>query len=606
MLAKVLALLEQWGLPTGVTKLKEEIAATTDAARRAALEPLLDQLLSEESETDRSAGPQEGADDLAILQCWARAGQAHTAMHAIQYQRAHALLDQAKPPEASAHRALRATLAHYRGAVLLHEDRVDAALPYLHDALELFGEGHFAIGRVLDTLGMLYAGKDNFTTAREFFQQAIVFKQRFQDDLGVALSHGQLGRLALDWGNPTEAEEHFRADLKIALAHDPFGAALMYDHLGQAALAQERWPEAGAFLDESIRRGRQGAWTKVEGFARKDRALVHLALGELDQAQEQLQQAEQLFQAAAFKEGLAHVNRTRAKLLLALSQYDQAEQALWAALAHFEKAHARAEVARAQWEMARVLRARGAAGPLVADALLQALDSAEGCRRHVLVRNIEAELRQVDEAAYCRHIYHRARGRGIHEDTVSLLLGDRDTETVLFLDLQGSTEFVRGTDPEIVMVTLNQMMADLAGVLQRHGVHVTAYLGDGFMALIRGGNHARRGVTAALDLTAALREFNRPRAVLTQPLLHARLGLSTGEVFVGNVGTYDKMDFTALGATVNLAARLQTEAEPGQPCISHETHEHVADHFVFREGNPRSVKLKGIGQRQVWDVVGPK
>ena len=53
---------------------------------------------------------------------------------------------------------------------------------------------------------------------------------------------------------------------------------------------------------------------------------------------------------------------------------------------------------------------------------------------------------------------------------------------------------------------------------------------------------------------------------------------------LGNVGTYDKMDFTALGTTVNLAARLQTEAEPGWPCVCPATYEAVRDRFRFAGG----------------------
>jgi class 3 adenylate cyclase len=62
----------------------------------------------------------------------------------------------------------------------------------------------------------------------------------------------------------------------------------------------------------------------------------------------------------------------------------------------------------------------------------------------------------------------------------------------------------RETDPEVVLVTVNQMMADLVEVLKRHGGHVTTFLGDGFKAMFRGSEHARRGVTAALEVTAAL------------------------------------------------------------------------------------------------------
>jgi class 3 adenylate cyclase len=378
----------------------------------------------------------------------------------------------------------------------------------------------------------------------------------------------------------------------------------VYTRRGAVALAAGRTAVAADFLDESIRRGRRGKWSHVEGYAHKDRALVYLAAGDLARAEQELRVAEQLFRPHGFDEGLAHVNRARGRLLRVRGRHDEAERALGDALAYFERQGDRAEVARTLWERAEVARARGAPASLVADALLRALDAAEGCRRHALVRQIQAELRQADEAAYCRRIYQRARGHDVAEDTASLLSGHRETATVLFLDLQGSTDYMRVTDPEVVMLAINQMMADLAGVLERHGAEVTAYLGDGFMALVRGRDHARRGVAAALDLGAALEEFNRPRRVLGLPLLRGRVGVSTGEVFLGNVDTYQKMDFTALGTTVNLAARLQPEAEPGQPCISRQTYEQVQEQFVFREGNPRTVTLKGLGSRQVWDVVG--
>jgi class 3 adenylate cyclase len=113
------------------------------------------------------------------------------------------------------------------------------------------------------------------------------------------------------------------------------------------------------------------------------------------------------------------------------------------------------------WKL-RTLRARNAARALVTDALLKALDRAERCRRSLLMQEIEEELKATDEAEYCRHIYRRARGHGIDADTVSLLSGERAVATVMFLDLKGSTDYVRSNDPEVVLMTLNQMMADFA------------------------------------------------------------------------------------------------------------------------------------------------
>jgi class 3 adenylate cyclase len=81
------------------------------------------------------------------------------------------------------------------------------------------------------------------------------------------------------------------------------------------------------------------------------------------------------------------------------------------------------------------------------------------------------------------------------------------------------------------------------------------------------------------------------------------VGLATGEVFIGNIGTYEKMSFAAIGTTTNLAARLQSAAEPGLPCISRATFEEVKGRFRFIAGGGRTALAKGLADQQVWDVT---
>src|SRR5262249_37939491 len=153
---------------------------------------------------------------------------------------------------------------------------------------------------------------------------------------------------------------------------------------------------------------------------------------------------------------------------------------------------------------------------------------------------------------------------------------------------------------EEVLRSVNQLLADLGGVLERHRVYVTTYLGGGFMALAREPGHAERALRAALALGAAVEEFNSPRAVLGLVQLPARIGVATGSMFLGNVGTYLKMDFTAVGAAVNLAHRLMRQGKGSVPCVSHETWELTRDRFEFAPGDPRMIDLPGIGRREVW------
>ena len=83
------------------------------------------------------------------------------------------------------------------------------------------------------------------------------------------------------------------------------------------------------------------------------------------------------------------------------------------------------------------------------------------------------------------------------------------------------------------------------------------------------------------------------------------IGISSGDVLLGNVGTYHKMDFTVLGSTVNLAGSLRNEAEPGLPCISRTTHDLLRDRCQYHESSPRTIQVAGVGAVEVWDVVRP-
>jgi len=155
-----------------------------------------------------------------------------------------------------------------------------------------------------------------------------------------------------------------------------------------------------------------------------------------------------------------------------------------------------------------------------------------------------------------------------------------------------------------VLQTFNQVLADLDGVLEQYRAQVLTYQGAGFLAILRQARHAERAVQAALDLIAVVNEINRPRLILGQPPLQVRIGINTGTVFLGNVGTYRKMDFTAIGPTVSLASRLLTCAEPGKPCLSESTRELLAEQFAYPASGPRTVDLLGSEPVPVWDVLG--
>jgi class 3 adenylate cyclase len=217
-------------------------------------------------------------------------------------------------------------------------------------------------------------------------------------------------------------------------------------------------------------------------------------------------------------------------------------------------------------------------------------------------------LKTVNPEAYFARVFRRVRGRGMSEETDSLVDGVPESLTVLFLDLKDSTAYALNTPPGVVMMTLNRMMAEMVSVLRAFDGRMSNFRGDGFLALFRGNDDAFRAVSAGLALCRKIEEFNEPRVILGMKKFEARIGISTGAAVLGNVGTYDMMAYTAIGTTVNLGARLEGVAFPGIPCISPNTYRDVHKKFVYHSKSPRKIKPKGLeelGKMEVWDVVGP-
>jgi predicted ATPase/class 3 adenylate cyclase len=174
------------------------------------------------------------------------------------------------------------------------------------------------------------------------------------------------------------------------------------------------------------------------------------------------------------------------------------------------------------------------------------------------------------------------------------LEGERKQVTVLFADCVGFTELARAMDPEQLHQVMDGCFHRLLESVHRFEGTVNQFTGDGVMALfgapIAHEDHAVRAVAAALDAQAALRAYAETLRHEQGVALAVRMGINTGPVVVGKIGDDLRMDYTAQGETVNLAARLQAEAPGGGVLLSEATHRLVADLFVTRDEGERPVK----------------
>ena len=179
------------------------------------------------------------------------------------------------------------------------------------------------------------------------------------------------------------------------------------------------------------------------------------------------------------------------------------------------------------------------------------------------------------------------------DPTQAALGGEVAEVTVLFADLRGFTPFSERTPPDRVVGMLNQYFGRAVPVLLANGGTVVQFVGDAVMALFnapaRQPDHAVRAARAALGMQAAIeavaeRETDWPRF---------RVGVNTGPALIGNIGSDEFRNFTAIGDTVNLAARLEQEvAEAGQVVIGPTTQAAIKHVAIVRPLDPIEVRGK--------------
>jgi adenylate cyclase len=187
---------------------------------------------------------------------------------------------------------------------------------------------------------------------------------------------------------------------------------------------------------------------------------------------------------------------------------------------------------------------------------------------------------------------------------------ERKKLTIFFSDIKDFTATTERLQPEEVTRLLNEYFTEMAAIAQRHGGTIDKFIGDAILIFFgdpetKGtAEDARACVRMAMDMQRRLAELNSVwRSQGTERPFRVRMGINTGFCNVGNFGSADRMEYTLIGAEANLAARLQTVAEPGHIVISYETYALVRDIVVARVLRP--VSMKGISRETVcYDVDG--
>lgn len=183
-----------------------------------------------------------------------------------------------------------------------------------------------------------------------------------------------------------------------------------------------------------------------------------------------------------------------------------------------------------------------------------------------------------------------------HDETGDIRFTPEKKEvTVIFTDVRGFTPLAEVLSPETMIEILNRYFTEMISIIFKYGGTLDKFIGDSIMAIFGApattGDDEYNAIMSSIDMQRAVTIFNEGQRKLGQPELHVGIGINTGPVVVGNIGSDQRMEYTAIGDNVNLASRLQGHAGGGKILIAKATYEKVKTRIKAKP--LEAIKVKG-------------
>jgi adenylate cyclase len=196
-----------------------------------------------------------------------------------------------------------------------------------------------------------------------------------------------------------------------------------------------------------------------------------------------------------------------------------------------------------------------------------------------------------------------------HDDPKAALglQGKRVRVTIFYSDIRGFTAMSEKMTPEQIYGQLNEYFEEMCTIVFKYGGYVDKFIGDCLMAVFSAPNprpnDAYDATISALEQQEKILEMATAWAAEGRKVFTVGMGLNTGEVVMGNLGSSERLNYTVIGDNVNTAARLYNVAKGGQIIISESTYEEVKDRFIVNELQPVFVKGKELPLRN-FEIIG--
>ncbi len=235
------------------------------------------------------------------------------------------------------------------------------------------------------------------------------------------------------------------------------------------------------------------------------------------------------------------------------------------------------------------------------------------------VKSMEKIQALNDQLSIRNKLLNETFGRFLSDDIVKQLLdtpdglslgGKKRELTILMSDLRGFTGMSERMDPGDLITMLNHYLAEMTDAIQKRNGTIIEFMGDGIFAIFGApaatDSHASDAVAAALDMQSRMEAVNRWNLERDYPMLEMGIGINTGEVIVGNIGSEKRTKYGVVGSNVNLCGRIESYTINGQILISQSTRGRISEDLTIAkeivahpkgvEGDMTLLQVTGIGE----------
>lgn len=217
------------------------------------------------------------------------------------------------------------------------------------------------------------------------------------------------------------------------------------------------------------------------------------------------------------------------------------------------------------------------------------------------------ERRERVEKTFSKYVDRKVAERILNGDENEVRIGGQSVDAVIqFVDIRGFTRLSESVPPRDVVAVLNRFFETMVKIVQSHGGVIDKFIGDNLMSVwgvpYPVDNAEERAVSAALAMQSAMSEFNADLRRRDLPEVQIGIGINSGKVIAGSIGSSERMEYTVIGDVVNTAQRAESMAKPGQILVTDACHQRLAGRFLAQKLEPVKVKGKDLPQT-FWQVT---